>query len=99
MSAQIDRKEADGLFDDIDGAVILRLLPEKIKLAEERYVNTALDLEALYVNAYTTEAELQMTERAAFAQRFQLEYLKNHLARIEAAVNPNAGKKGTGSEG
>jgi len=99
MSAQIDRKEADGLFDDIDGAVILRLLPEKIKLAEERYVNTALDLEALYVNKYTTDEERQMTERAAFAQRFQLEYLKNYLARIEAAVNPNIGKKGTGSEG
>lgn len=82
----------ESLFDGIDGAIILKLLPEKIKQSEERVASTALDLAALYLNEHATKDEVDFTERAYAAQRFQWLDLKSRLARIEAATKSSGTK-------
>lgn len=79
-------QHAEDPLSGIDGAVILQLLPNRVKQAEALVAETALDFAALKSNPHVKPEELIETERIYLARRHQWLFLKTKLESIQAFV-------------
>ncbi len=71
---------------DIDGAVMLELLPQKISMAKRVVADSALDLAAAEGNPDATPTDIEQILKGYRARKYQLTQFEAMLERFQKAA-------------
>ena len=84
---EFTRSNIEDPFKDIDGALILEMLPGKIAGAARLVAEVAIDLAAAQENPDVRDVEVLELQRLYRARKFQLDALRSRLDSIEHAAS------------